>query len=138
MKYTLAEEYDYDFTLVGISCHAKDYRICWAINHGFGFDLEKQSSDLELFLDKEIEVSHHSLYAFYDEEDQNDYYLIGNRGLRGFLIPEQRQADYMLMIKGALPVDGDEMAVNLKQLDHVLTAFPIDVQKLKSKKNLIF
>ena len=48
MKYTLLEEYDYDFTLIGISCHAKDYRICWSINQRFGYDFEKQEHDLEM------------------------------------------------------------------------------------------
>jgi len=138
MKYTLAEEYDFDFTLIGISCHAKDYRVCWSINRQFGYGLEKQSFDLEMVSAGNEEASAHSLFAYYDEDDQNDYFLICNRNGQGYLIPEQRQADYMLMVKGAVLIDGDQLSTDLKQIDHILTAFPINVNTLKSKKNLIF
>ena len=56
MKYTLLEEYDYDFTLIGISCHAKDYRICWSINQRFGYDFD-QLTTRNLVLDWKFAVS---------------------------------------------------------------------------------
>ncbi len=138
MKYILEEEYDYDFQLIGISCHAKDYRLSWAINYQLGFRLEKQEKDLEILSDNPFEGSAHSLYAYYEEEDHHEYYLIGNRDGSGYLIPEQRQADFVIMIKSSLPVDLDDIIARLRKIDLVLTAFSIDVEKLKSKKNLIF
>lgn len=138
MKYILEEEYDYDFKLIGISCHARDYRLGWAINHQLGYRLEKQEKDLEIFSDNPFEGSAHSLYAYFDEENQNEYYLICNRDSAGYLIPEQRQADFVMMIKESLPVNSQEVVVGLKQIELILTAFEIDVKALKSKKNLIF
>ena len=31
-KFTLNIEEDYDFSLIGISCHAKDYKLCFEFN----------------------------------------------------------------------------------------------------------
>ena len=138
MKYTLLEEYDYDFTLIGISCHAKDYRICWSINQRFGYDFEKQEHDLEMLNDNKAETSVHSLYAYYDDDNHNEFFLISNRNSNGYLIPEQRHADYMLMVKVAVSVDAKLLSNELKEIDTVLTAFQINVMDLKSRKNLIF
>ena len=138
MKYVLEEEYDYDFKLIGISCHAKDYRLCWAINNQLKLELEKEDKDLEILSDNPFEGSSHSIYSFFEEEDQNEYFLIANRDSAGFLIPEQRQADFVFMIKNTLPVNADEILSKLREIDQVLTAFEIDVENLKSKKNLIF
>jgi len=43
-KHTLKIEYDFDFVLIGISSHEKDYRICWALNNVLGLDLTKKNS----------------------------------------------------------------------------------------------
>ena len=32
MKYYLDDTYEYDFLLLGISCHERDYRVSWALN----------------------------------------------------------------------------------------------------------
>ena len=138
MKYVLAEEYDYDFKLIGISCHAKDYRLAWAINKSLGFRMEKEEFDLDILSDNLLERSVHPVFSFFDEEEQNEYFLICNRVGAGYLIPEQRHADFVFMIKESFPVDIKEMIVNLRKIELVLTAFEIEVGKLKSKKNLIF
>ena len=138
MKYVLEEEYDYDFKLIGISCHDKDYRLCWAINQKLKFNLEKEDKDLEILSDNPFEGSSHSMYSYFDEEDQNEFFLIGNRDGTGYLIPEQRQADFVLLVKEALPSDLTPMVDKLKEIELILTAFNISVDALKSKKNLIF
>jgi hypothetical protein len=138
VKYTLEEEYDYDFRLVGISCHAKDYRLCWCLNRFLGLGFVKDTNDLEIIGEGFFSGSTHSMYSYYDEEDQNEFYLIANRDSRGYLLPEQKQADFLLMIKESLPLNLDEFIKDLRSLDLILTSFEIDVEKLKSKENLIF
>ncbi|MFT7613410.1 MAG: hypothetical protein ACI9J3_002383 [Parvicellaceae bacterium] len=138
MKYVLEEEYDYDFKLIGISCHAKDYRLAWAINKELGYRMEKEEYALDILSNNPLERSEHPVYSFYDEDEQNEYFLIGNRVGAGYLIPELRQADFVFMIKASLPVDVIKETTNLRKIALVLTAFEIDVAKLKSKKNLIF
>ena len=137
-KLTLDIEYEYDFILVGISCHLKDYRLCWAINSGnMGIDFTK-ADDLVIH-SKNKEESRFSKFIFDDEDINLCFNLISNRGTQGYLLPEQKQADYLLMVSGNFPEDQTSgLLKELKKIDFILTAFTIDVEKLKSKQNLLF
>lgn len=138
-RLTLDIEYDYDFVLIGISCHLKDYRLCWTINsRGMGIDFTK-TADIEIHGKNQEEASRFSQFI-YDNEDINlNFNLISNRGSRGYLIPEQKQADYLLMVTGNFTDSQTrELLKDLKEIDFILTAFTIDVNKLKSKQNLLF
>jgi hypothetical protein len=56
-----------------------------------------------------------------------------------FLIPEHKQMNYFFVIKGELEEQAvQHMVKQIKEIDMVLTAIPIDVTQLKSKHNLIF
>jgi hypothetical protein len=46
MKHLLVEEYEYDFSLLGICCHEKDYRLCWAVNSTLDLNLTKSGKIL--------------------------------------------------------------------------------------------
>lgn len=52
MKHFLENDFEFEFQLIGISCHEKDYRICWALNQALGVELTKTETDLELVLKK--------------------------------------------------------------------------------------
>lgn len=138
MKYTLdlEEGLDYDFKLIGLSCHAKDYRVSWCLNRFLNMQFVKEE-DLTIVGEGLFGDSHHSVYSYFDEENQNQYHLICNRDSTGFLLPEQKQADYVIMIKESLPLDIDYLIEQIRSIDLVLTSFEIDVSSLKSKQNLI-
>lgn len=138
MKYILDEEYDYDFRVIGVSCHEKDYRICWGLNQQLCLFLSREEEDLEVAIKKSNRFSSHSLYSYIDKDTENEYSLLANRSNMGFLIPEQAHADYLLLIKESYPVNFESMIGQIKLIPFVLTAFEIDVFALKSKENLIF
>ncbi len=135
-KYQLEVEYDYDFILVGISCHAKDYRLCWALNNTLSLAMEKEDSDVEILHKKK--VSQHSIFSYYHEENYTEYTLVLNRGTHGLLIPEQKQADYLLMIRNSFEDDIADVRKRVRGIEFVLMAFEIEVDGLKSKQNLQF
>lgn len=137
-KFKLEIEYDYDFVLIGICSHEKDYRICWAINQKLDFDLKK-TEDLEIKEKKQAEPSLFSMYVHENPEEYVEYYVIANRGANGMLVPEQKQADYFLMIRGTI-TDGQVESIikQLREISMVLTAYEIDPTQLKSKHNLLF
>jgi hypothetical protein len=135
-KMLLAIEEDYDFTLVGISCHSKDYRLCWEINKALNTDLIR-TEDLEIR--KKGETNMHSFYEYIDEDNYLEYYLISNRGNNGSLIPEQKSVDFFLMAKGNISDSHTEDVIcKINSLSLVLTSFSIDPNMLKSKQNLLF
>jgi hypothetical protein len=139
MKYSLDEEVDYDFKLIGISCHEKDYRLCWGINSVTEMNLERQSNDLQpIPTKKKPEVSSHALFSGYEYDDENEYHLIVNRTPNGYLLPEKPQADYVLLIRDNFPIDIDQLCKDLKTIPFVLTVFLLEPTSLKSRDNLIF
>lgn len=138
-KLSLDIEFDYDFLLIGISCHEKDYRLCWAINKQLGIELSKEP-DLEIKGKKQVETTGHSLFMFVDEEHYIEYFVITNRSAQGgMLVPEHKQADFLLKVTGAVtPEQKDHILAGLKKLPMVLTSFSINPNVLKSKQNLVF
>lgn len=135
-KFTLNIEEDYDFSLIGISCHAKDYRLCYELNKILEIDLVR-GEDLDI--DSKNTKANYALYDYIDEENFIDYYLISNRSNKGFLIPEHKSTDFFLLLKGASNNDIIENIINkISEIQLVLTSFQIDVNSLKSKQNLIF
>ena len=137
-KLVLNIEYDFDFILIGISCHEKDYRLSWTINNKLGIDLSKEK-DLEIDVKKHKEPMAHSFFAFEEEDQFKQFYLINNRGTKGLLIPEQKQADYFLIIKGKVsPEEKTAYLKNVNDIPMILMAFDIIPSTLKSKENLLF
>jgi hypothetical protein len=135
-KLVLEIEESYDFDLIGICSHVKDYRLSWALNQHFKFDLVKEDN---LELTYKNEVQSYSFFSFIDDENLLEYYLICNRSEGGTLIPEEKKADYFLMVKGVFnTTQKDELIKDIVQLKSVLTTYNIDVESLKSKDNLLF
>ncbi len=129
---------DYEFSLIGIACHSKDYKLCWNINKELKTFFEKKE-DLKVELVKQHEMSHFSIFEFEDEENFNSHFIIANNGTSGQLLPEHKNLDYFWMIKGFISKsDCKEILEKLHKVDSIITCLEIDVNNLKSKQNLIF
>ncbi len=136
-KQLLNIEYDYDFLLVGLVCQAKDYRLCFEVNKTLGFEFCK-IDDTEIQLNKQKEPSYFSTYL-YENEDEISFYIIFNRGTKGYLVPEQNKLDCFIVVRGPLRADQKkELVSNLKEIKLILGVYELDVKKLKSKENFIF
>jgi hypothetical protein len=131
-KKKLLIQNDYDFFLFGISCGEKPYRLCWALNNQFKANFSK---------DKDMETSQTKfpMFVYHNEEMFTDYRVILNKSENKFLIPEFKQADYLLMVQGSLPsVEKNSILKKVKEVTFVQTAFEIDPKKIKSKENFVF
>lgn len=134
----LSIDNDYEFSLVGISSHSKDYRLCWSLNTALQTKFTKKE-DLKVELVKMREISLFSFYEFEEEENFNFHYIIGNSGTSGLLLPEHKNLDYFWMIKGMFSkANMRELLAKLSTVEAVITCLEIDVASLKSKQNLIF
>ena len=161
-KHTLEIEYDFDFLLIGISSHEKDYRICWALNNKLGLNLVKQDS-FEIKDKKQTTPSYFSFFNEVNEEAFREYSVIANfsenkklvaaqntlfgmdelgsndHSENNLLIPEQKQMNYFFILRGELEDEEiNELLKQIKSIDIVLTAVRIDPKSLRSKQNLIF
>lgn len=135
-KFSLEIEEDFEFYMLGICSHIKDYRLSWELNQKLEINLKK-SPDLEILSQGESKL--YSFSADEDERKANDYYLIRNKSPQGFLIPEEKKCDYFLVVKGFTD-EQEKKAIftSVNQCKNVLTSYAISAAELRSKNNLIF
>jgi len=136
VKRTLEFEDEFDFSLVGIGCHAKDYRLSWEINNSLNIKLKKEE---DIYPETgQDEISFDSS-AYYDIENHLQYTLISNKKDGVHLIPEHPQLDYFLKVIGPQhDCEIEHQKQIIQGIDLVLTALLINPKTLKSKPNLVF
>ncbi len=137
-KFELDIEYDFDFYLLGIASHLPDYRLCWSINKQLDLNLAKSDKPLKILQKDKLNVVSFDVFCGIDEDLQAEFNMIDNicEGMR--LIPEVKQADYLLLIRGLSAADCKAVQLKINRIEQVLTAFPINVTELKSKEKLLF
>ena len=154
-------EYDYDFILIGICSPLKDYHMCYQLNKELGTSLYRSSSDVSIDFFEEIEKGQFSLYEYWDEQYENQWYLLSNKckilchdGLQNegtifdgfiheekktkYLIPENSKVDFYIQVHGIFSENAKlEMIKNIKKLNRVVNAYEICINDIASKENLI-
>ncbi len=136
-KLFLDLEFDFDFTLFGVSSHVANYRIAWGMNKLFEIDLERVD-DVDLSFDLNKKGSF-SLHRFNDDESYTTFHLLSNRCDAGYLIPELKQIDYFIQYWG--PMSDKELfsfKEELREIPSVLASIKINPMELKSRNNLLF
>ena len=134
-KKSLTFEEVYDFSLFGISCHVKDYRLSWEINKVLGIDLVK--TDLDNGDPAESIPLTVSLY--FEEESHIQYTLITNKYAEGMWFPELPNLDYFFKISGPMhELEMDHCKQLLQNIESILAIVKINPLDLKSRMNLMF
>ena len=125
------------FTLLGISCHLRDYRLSYLINLHLGFSLVKRD-DLKITSSSNQGEAEFSFFSYRDEERFNSYYLIGNRSESFTLVPEMKQFDFLLFVEGKFnKPEKDALTKTILKLPGILTLFETNITQLKNFENLL-
>lgn len=136
-KRKLSVKNDYAFFLFGISCPEKIYRLCWALNIQFRAKFTKEK-DVEIY-EKNSLMGRFPVFWYHNEEMFTDYRIIINKTGNKFLVPEFRQADYLLFVQGCVPsVEKISVLKKLKEITFVQAVFEINPEKIKSRDNFLF
>lgn len=127
----------FPFQIIGISSHENDYRLIWAVNTGINTAFVR-ISNFEVS-DGKQNNNEFSRY-FYDDTDRClGLYIISNRCDNGYLVPEYRNIDYFLFVKGECePGYPSGLAVKLKKVEIISTAFVIDQKSIRSLKKILY
>jgi hypothetical protein len=150
--YKISEDfYDDSFLLIAIHSSLEDYAIVYHLNQALKAKFKRSKKDFDL--------SKNSSFPWFDWVDQfHDRYwvlitnqstkqeLLVNNDLfqnettynRPRLIPEYKEVDYFLKIEEAEGLESDVIVKILTKMPKVITAYAVETDKLKSKKNLIF
>jgi hypothetical protein len=125
------------YTLIGISCHLKDYRLSYLLNNKLEFFFTKQP-DLLITLQEKKEATNFSFYYYKDEEPGTSYWLIGNRSEEYIMVPELKQLDFLLMVEGDFKKSRKSAFVKaIASIPNVLTAYEINLTGIKNFENLL-
>lgn len=154
-------EYDYDFLLFGVCSPMKDYTICYHLNKFINCNFTRADEDISLDYEDAIEKAFFSLYEYWNEQYQNQWYLIANKCriqcsenqqnqgtiFDGFihnrlktklLIPENLNVDYYILIHGIYSESSKQALLkNIKSINRIVSIHEINITDLKSKENLI-
>lgn len=154
-------EYDYDFLLIGICSPLKDYQLCYQLNKLFQIQLLRSQEDVEMAYPDGRETAYYSLYEYWDNQYENQWYLLGNktkilcaeaainqgtifaelqqdRKKTKRLIPEDASSDYYIQIHGIFGRDAKKQLITeIKNIDRIVSVHEVITDKLRSKENLI-
>ncbi len=149
---TLEED---SFALTAIHSSLEDYRLVYFLNRYLSTGFSRRRNDLD-FNEKYLLP----IYEWYDYHTETQWNLTANRftvtytaeieqtslfteafetRVPHYLVPEYKKADYLLKISGE-PNEATVQKIlkGIKEIARVVTAYQIDINQLKSKKNLIF
>lgn len=149
-KTKLLLEYDYDFLLIGIISPYPDYKLSWSLNKTLEIDLQREEDmvlpsmegkdkGLTLGFDEQVEIPTFAFFKYDNEDLHLMYTLVANHSKSALLIKEEQRVDFFLIIGGSYDeIDIEQLLQQVKSDKHVITAFEIDPNRLKSKQNLLF
>lgn len=136
-KTKLLVDFDYDFTLFGISSSVKFYKLAWAINNQLKVHLVR--SEDHVIENRSAGESPFGVYVYYSES--LGYRLYKNKSLDGinaYLVPEFTHFDYLLKIEGSpQSFSAEEMIKELREIKWIEYIADLQVNTLKSKDNFL-
>lgn len=126
-----------DFKLIGIASHLSAHKISWLFNEGLNSKFQ-QSENL-ILTDKNTSALHKFPTYKYEDEGDSLYTLYSNRTEQSILLKSIKNLDYILKYEGFITeITLNEYVEKIKKLKHILTAFEIKIEQLKTKEREIF
>ena len=158
-KLDFGEFDEIDYSLIAIHTALEDYRLAYFINQKLHVNLNKSIKEIQI-TDKEGEV-HFSRFHFYEKKKDISWDLIqnineviqqkreGNQNLftnfdievakKVYMIPEFKKVNYFLKIENSEDnTNLLEIQSELNSIDQIAANYIVDINKIKSKNNLIF
>ncbi|MBF4470775.1 IPExxxVDY family protein [Flavobacterium sp. HJJ] len=158
-KLNFGEFDEIDYSLIAIHTTLEDYRLAYFINQKLHVNLNKSIKEIQI-TDKEGEV-HFSRFHYYEKKKDISWDLIqnineviqqkkeDNQSLftnfdievakKVYMIPEFKKVNYFLKIENSED-DTNLLKIQseLNSIDQIAANYIVEINKIKSKNNLIF
>lgn len=133
---TLDYEEEFDFLLLGIFSHLRDYQICHEINKVLSTNFERQE-DFSLKLERKGSTGLFTIFQYLTENEE-EYFLVSNKGVNGYFISSLKQVDYFLMIRNYNRYTNlDEIVARIRESKAVSSVMQIEPSTLKSADHFL-
>lgn len=134
---TLDYQEEFNFLLLGIFSHYREYQVCHEVNNELGSHLERQD-DFKLELEKKGSTGTFILFQ-YKSENEEELFLIANKGNNGHFIPTHKHIDFFLLVRNHNRyTDLDELLTNIRKSKLVSSVIILDPQKIKAAENFLY
>jgi hypothetical protein len=137
-KNSLDFEPNFDFKLIAIISPLPSYTLCWWIENKFKQPF-KRINELVINTKKPNNMACFQVFqSINNEDDYEQWTVIGNKSGNGLLLPEQKVVDYYLKIEGEIEKSNYLKIIGtLKQIPGIVHHFDVNPKELKSKANLV-
>ena len=156
---------DFEYTIIGIKTILDDYQLAFHLNNDLGTYFVRLKNDIDVQDKSEYELSYFSHFIYDNDEEMEEWHLISNKyntekhfsekveeksqdlfsqnnevtQITKFFIPEKKEINYLLRIDFIENKDRiDRLINNIRSIPAITTAFSIEYNTLRSKRNLIF
>jgi hypothetical protein len=134
-KLKLEMDLDPEVTIIGISSHVHDHRLCWSLNRALGLRMGRSDHDIEDTVAGRR--TSYAVFAHVDTELEGRYLLVTNHGTDGILLKAQRQADFFLVVDDHLAEREPDLLDRVRRAEFVLTAFPLPFARIRAGHKLL-
>lgn len=134
-KLKLEMDPDPEVTIIGVSSHVNDYRLCWSLNRALGLTMSRCGTDIEETIDGRR--TSYPVFAHVNVELEGRYLLVNNHGTDGILLKDQRQADFFLVVDNTLAEHEPELLERVRNAEFVLTAFNLPFARIRAGHKLL-
>ncbi len=132
--HTLEIEEEYDFEIIGVSSHEKDYRLAWSLNKQMGWRLVRIQ---DAVAEGKRSTTQHARFRWVHPVDHTVFTLIDNKTPEGTFMPDMAQFDYILKVEQPSESTMEALFNELRETKLVLAFQLQNVDKLKFKSNLL-
>lgn len=140
-KLRLENDIPYDFSLIGITCTLREYRLAWELNKLLDIQLNKEKDiEIEFLKNQNLVISN-----FLFETENSQLRLLKNKSPNevvvqsAYLLPELREFDYFIMFRGFEDAfSASTLRNKIASIAGVHYTKEFSLEKLKSRENLIF
>jgi hypothetical protein len=158
-------EIEYDFSIIGINTVVDDSQLAYYLNKYLETNFIRTINDIDIQSKSGKELSFFTHFTYEDTDGMEDWHLIGNKyitenkffekennlsqnlffhssqptQITRYFIPEKKEVNYLLRLDFIDNENKINKLVNIiRSIPVVTTAFSIEYNTLRSKRNLIF
>lgn len=130
-------DFNQDNSLIGVSCHRKDYWIAFQLNELLHINL-RRFDDLFIYkTQQDIQLSY-PLYYYTDYDNLINYYFFSNHNQEGKLFPAHKSIDYFLLINGVLADKALQLLIGqIRNRPGILGVYKLDLKKVKNYEDFL-
>lgn len=133
-KDKITYQYVFNYKIIAISTHLKDYRVSFYINDLLNLKLKKVD-DLVVDNKSEEQAQSFEQQVCSNSETETSYHLIHNKGSGFYFLPSLKKFDFILIIKTENEINNqDEIYETLKASSHFQIIYKVDALSRKENK----